>query len=371
MKKILVTGSEGFLGLNLISTLRLSNDYQVLSFDRDNTDDELEQFICESDFIFHFAGVNRPKDQSEFRVGNTDLTKKIVSILEKRDLTTPVLMSSSIQSELDNPYGLSKRAAEEALLNYQENGGVSYIYKLTNVFGKWCKPNYNSVVATFCHNIAHGKDISISNRETILRVVYIDDLIDEFISVLERGKPEQKNFYSFKNVYKVTLGELADTLSKFHNISNTLCVPDFSNQFVKKLYATYVSYLPEDSFSYKLKMHIDNRGDLFEFIKSEQFGQIFISITKPGVTRGDHYHNTKNEKFCVIRGDAEIKLRNILNERIIKYRVSGDIPEIVDIPPGYTHSIKNVGTSETITLFWANEIFNREKSDTHFLKVEI
>lgn len=369
MKKILVTGSKGFIGSNLISHLKVNEDYQVLTFDIDNTDDELLQFVSDADFIFHLAGVNRPEHQGEFRIGNTNVTKKIVSILENNKLATPVLMTSSIQSELDNPYGVSKKAAEDILLQYQENGGLSYIYRLSNVFGKWCRPNYNSVVATFCHNIAHGKDISISNKNHIIEFIYIDDIIEEFLSVLEKGKTEQKKFYAIELKYDVMLGELADTLCKFHNISNSLCVPDFSNQFVKKLHATYLSYLPEDSFSYKLKKHVDNRGDLFELIKSEQFGQIFISTTKPGITRGDHYHHTKNEKFCVIRGEAEIKFRHILYETIITYNVSGSEPEIVDIPPGYTHSITNVGTSEVITLFWVNEMFNPEKTDTYFEKV--
>lgn len=369
MKKILVTGSKGFIGSNLISHLKVNSDYQVLEFDINNHDGDLETFVCESDFIFHLAGVNRPENDDEFRIGNTDLTEKIVSILESNHLRTPVLMTSSIQSELNNLYGQSKKAAENVLFRYQENGGISYIYKLTNVFGKWCRPNYNSVVATFCHNIAHGKDISISNRTHTIEFIYIDDIIHEFLSVLEKGKPEQEKFYTIKNSYNVMLGELADILYKFHNISKSLCIPDFSNPFVKKLHATYLSYLPEDKFSYKLKTYIDDRGDLFELIKSEQFGQIFISTTKPGITRGDHYHHTKNEKFCVIRGNAEIKFRNVLSEKIITYKVSGKVPEVVDIPPGYTHSISNVGLSDVITLFWASEMFDPRKPDTYYEEV--
>lgn len=371
MKKILVTGSNGFIGSNLVSRLKLKDNYQVMMFDRNNTEDELEQFVCKADFIFHCAGVSRPKNEDEFRIGNIELTKKIISALEKKKRITPVLMTSSIQSELDNPYGRSKKAAENILLQYQQNGGVSYIYRSTNIFGKWCRPNFNSVVATFCHNISHGKDISISDRNHAVEFVYIDDVIDEFISVLEKGKSLQEKYYKIDPVYPVTLGELADTIYKFNDISNTLCVPDFSNPFVKKLHATYLSYLPEDKFSYNLKMHADNRGNLFELIKSEQFGQIFVSTTKPGITRGDHYHHSKNEKFCVIRGKAEIKFRHILKEKIITYSVSGSEPVIVDIPPGYTHSITNVGTSEVITLFWANEMFNMEKPDTYFEKVEL
>lgn len=376
MKKILVTGSKGFIGSNLILHLKQNDDYQVLLFDKDNTREELEHFVCEADFIFHLAGMNRPVNPDDFKIVNTDLTKNIVSILDKKKLSTPVLMTSSIQSEMDNPYGRSKKAAEDVLLEYQQNQGTSYIYRLTNVFGKWCRPNYNSVVATFCHNVAHGKEILISDRNHAIEFVYIDDIIDEWFLVLEQEKagwerPEPKKYHGVEPSYCVTLGELADTISKFHDISNSLCVPDFSNPFVKKLHATYLSYLPENKFSYKLKLQKDSRGDLFEFIKSKQFGQIFISTTKPGITRGDHYHRTKNEKFCVIRGEAEIKFRHILKERIITYTVSGKEPETVDIPPGYTHSIKNVGTSELITLFWANEMFNREKPDTYFEKVEL
>lgn len=369
MKKILVTGSNGFIGSNLISHLKQNNAVQILAFDIDNTDDDLERFVTDADFIFHLAGVNRPENIEEFKTGNTDLTKKIISILDNKNISTPILMPSSIQSTLDNPYGISKKAAEDALLQYQQKGGTSYIYRLSNVFGKWCRPGYNSVIATFCHNISHGKDITISNRDHIIEFIYIDDIIEEFLLALEKGKSEQIDFFTIEPAYNISLGELADTLYKFHDISNTLCIPDFSNEFVKKLHATYLSYLPEDKFSYKLKMNIDNRGDLFELIKSEQFGQIFISTTKPGITRGDHYHQTKNEKFCVIRGKAEIKFRHILKNNVVVYKVSGEEPEVVDIPPGYTHSITNIGTSEVITLFWANEIFNIEKPDTYFEKV--
>ena len=369
MKKILVTGANGFIGLNLISHLKVNGDYQIFAFDIDDTDDVLEHFVCGSDFIFHLAGVNRPKNHDEFRIGNTDLTEKIISILESNKLLTPVLLTSSIQSELDNPYGKSKKAAEDILLKYHAHGGLIFIYRLSNVFGKWCRPNYNSVVATFCYNIANGKDISISDRNHCIEFIYIDDIISEFLFVLENGKTGQDKFYTIDPVYNVTLGEIADTLYDFQEIPTTLCIPDFSNEFVKKLHATYLSYLPEDQFAYKLKMHVDNRGDLFELIKSKQFGQIFISTTKPGITRGEHYHHTKNEKFCVIRGEAEIKFRHILNDKIITYYVSGAKPEVVDIPPGYTHSISNVGDDDVITLFWVNEIFNPEKTDTYFERV--
>jgi len=370
-KKILVTGSNGFIGSNMVSRLRRMDGVLVLTFDIHDSFEELEAVASEADFIFHFAGVNRPENVDEFKTGNTDLTCQIISILEKNKRKTPVLMTSSIQSELDNPYGKSKKAAEDILSGYGQRGESVYIYRLSNVFGKWCRPNYNSVVATFCHNIAHGKEILISDRNHLLDFVYIDDIVDEFILVLEKGKIEKEKYYTTGPVYQVSLGELADLLYKFHDIANSLCVPDFSNAFVKKLHATYLSYLPEDRFAYKLKLHADDRGDLFELIKSRQFGQIFVSTTKPGITRGDHYHHTKNEKFCVIRGQAQIKFRHILNEKIITYTVSGKVPEIVDIPPGYTHSITNVGASEVITLFWANEMFNMEKPDTYFEKVEI
>jgi UDP-2-acetamido-2,6-beta-L-arabino-hexul-4-ose reductase len=370
-KKILVTGSNGFIGSNLISHLKRNDDYKILTFDIHNTDRDLEDLVCLADFIFHLAGVNRPENEGEFKTGNTDLTRRIITFLEKNMRFTPVLMTSSVQSELDNPYGISKKAAEEVLSVYGQKGGAAYIYRLSNVFGKWCRPNYNSVVATFCHNIAHGKEISISDRNHMVDFVYIDDIVDELIQVFEKGKNKLENYYRVEPGYSVSLGDLADLLHKFHDISKTLCVPDFSNPFVKKLHATYLSYLPEDSFSYKLKLYADNRGDLFELIKSEQFGQIFVSTTKPGVTRGDHYHHSKNEKFCVVRGEAQIKFRHILKDKILAYTVSGKEPEIVDIPPGYTHSITNIGTTEVITLFWANEMFNMEKPDTYFEKVEI
>ncbi|PIE61373.1 MAG: capsular biosynthesis protein [Desulfobacterales bacterium] len=370
LKTILLTGSKGFIGSNMTARLNQEDGWQVIPFDIENSDADLEHFVYKADFIFHFAGVNRSDSVEAFEAGNSDLTWKIVSILKKNNLRTPVVMTSSIHSELDTPYGISKRKAETHLKHYIKSGGIAYIYRLSNVFGKWCRPNYNSVVATFCHNIANGKKISISNRKTQIEFIYIDDVIDEFIRLLRQKQQDKiKGYYTISPSYTVSLGELADTLYRFKDIRESLCVPDFSNAFVKKLHATYLSYLPWHRLSYRLKKYEDHRGDLFELIKSEQFGQIFVSTTKSGVTRGDHYHHTKNEKFCVIQGDAEIKLRHILNNEIMTYSVSGKMPEVIDIPPGYTHSITNVGVKDVITLFWANEMFSAEKPDTYFEKV--
>jgi UDP-2-acetamido-2,6-beta-L-arabino-hexul-4-ose reductase len=370
IKNILITGAKGFIGSNLFVRLKQEKKYNIFCFDIENSENDLEEYILKSDFIFHLAGVNRPENENEFTKGNVNLTDKIINILENNNKNIPVIMTSSVHSGSDNPYGQSKQQAENILLDYKSNGGKVLIYRLSNVFGKWCRPNYNSVVATFCYNIANGIDIQISNRKNEINFIYIDHIIDDLIEKIDFDfSVLNKDFFYIKPEYKVSLGEVADLLYGFHNIKQSLMVPDFSNDFVKKLHATYLSYLPKDKFSSKAKLNEDERGNLFELIKSRQFGQIFVSTTKPGITRGNHYHHTKNEKFCVIRGAAEIKFRHILEDEVITYKVSGDEPEIVDIPPGYTHSIINTGNSELITLFWANEMFNQEKPDTFFEEV--
>lgn len=362
---ILVTGAKGFIGTNLIAHLKQNSNYRIISIDIDNSGEELTKGVCEADFIFHLAGINRPKDDSEFFTGNTDLTNQIITILQSNRKKTPVLLSSSIQADLDNSYGVSKKRAEDALREYQDKGGVAYIYRLSNAFGKWGRPNYNSVVATFCYNIANGKSITVSDRSKAIDFVYIDDIVREFASVIENPKPDGLPYFTVEPQHIVTLGELEDLLNGFKGIRKSLQVPDFSNPFVKKLYATYLSYLPIGEFSYPMELKSDERGNLFELIKSNSFGQIFVSSTKPGITRGNHFHHTKAEKFCVISGEAEIKFRHIIEGELITYKVNGVMPEVVDIPPGYTHSITNIGTNELITLFWANEKFNPDHPDTY------
>ena len=372
-KIVLVTGSEGFIGKNLIVRLQELDKVAIKSFDKEDDIDTLKKYLKESDIVFHFAGVNRPKKVEEFEKVNAGLTTTLVELLEEMDNKIPIVITSSIQAELDNPYGKSKKIAEDELINYAKKNSVPvYIYRLPNVFGKWSRPNYNSVVSTFCYNISHNLDITISNPKKELELVYIDDITDEFISLLNReDKDFHKHYYNIKRTFMVTLGELADKLYKIKEVRKTLIVPDLSDDFMKALHATYLTYLDKDDFSYEMDSKEDKRGNFTELIKSDSFGQVSISGSRKGVVRGNHYHNTKNEKFCVIKGKAVIKFRNILDDKIIPYYVSDKKIEIVDIPPGYTHSIENLteGDGEMILLIWANEIFDSENPDTYYCEV--
>jgi len=369
MKKILVTGSKGFIGKNLVERLKTFKDIELFEFDIENTVDQLQEYIQKVDFIFHLAGINRPKNIEEFNTGNFDFTKHLIDTIEQSSKKIPIVLSSSIQAQLNNPYGLSKKEAEDYLFDYRRRGGLVFIYRLSNVFGKWCKPNYNSVVATFCYNLTRNIEIKVSKRENKLEFVYIDDVVDEFIKKIYSEDRNQLDYYKIPENYNTTLGELEDILRAINRNRETLEIPNLSDDFTRKLYATYLSYLPIDDFAYDLKLFSDERGDLFELIKSKDFGQIFVSTTKPGITRGNHYHHTKFEKFCVIKGEAEIKFRHILTNENKTYSVKGTKPQVVDIPIGYIHNIKNIGKTDLITLFWADEIFNPKKTDTYFEEV--
>jgi len=372
-KTVLVTGSEGFIGKNLIIRLQELDNIVIKSFDKDDNIETLKKYLREVDIIFHLAGVNRPKNVEEFERVNTGLTTTLVELLEEMDNKIPIIITSSIQAELDNPYGKSKKMAEDELIKYAKKNSVPvYIYRLPNVFGKWSRPNYNSVVSTFCYNISHNLDITFSDPKRELELVYIDDVVDEFVKLLFRKDRDLgKYFYNIKRVFKVSLGELAEKIYQIRDMRKTLIVPDLSDDFTKFLHATYLSYLYKDDFSYEMDSKEDNRGDFTELIKSKSFGQISISKSCKGIIRGNHYHNTKNEKFCVIKGEAVIKLRNILDDKIISYYVSDKKIEVVDIPPGYTHSIENLtdGDGEMILLIWANEIFDHENPDTYYCEV--
>lgn len=370
MKTVLVTGSKGFVGRNLLVELSRHEDVTVLDFDVDDNMETLAGFLKEADTIFHLAGVNRPKNIDEFAEGNTGLTQTIVSLLAECGRTPAIVMSSSTQAALDNPYGLSKKAAEDVLFEYAAGTGAPvYVYRLTNVFGKWSRPNYNSVVSTFCYNISHGLDINISDPANIIELVYIDDVIAEFAGVLSGKVKSSSQCLSASPTYRITLGELAERIYRLRDIRASLVIPDLADDFTKKLHATYLSYLEPDDFSYGLDIKSDNRGELAELIKSAQFGQMFVSRTHSGITRGNHFHDSKIEKFCVLEGEAVIRFRHIFSDEIIEYRVSGKEWMVVDIPPGYTHHIENVGEGEIITLFWANRIFDPENPDTYFLPV--
>ncbi|MCX7972932.1 MAG: NAD-dependent epimerase/dehydratase family protein [Candidatus Aminicenantes bacterium] len=371
MKRVLVTGSRGFIGSNLVLALKRQADIEIFEFDVDFPYSFLLEAINKADFIFHLAGINRPKSISEYETGNAGFTLKLLEEVERANKKPVIVFSSSIQAELENPYGTSKRKAEEILINWaRRNDSVAVIYRLPNVFGKWCRPNYNSAVATFCHNIARGLDIEITDPERILRLVYVDDVVQEFIHLLN-DQPSSGSYYrEVKPVFEIKISSLVDLIKSFKESRKTLILPDFSDPFIKRLYATYVSYLPENEFAYSLTLRSDKRGELAELLKSSTFGQMFISRTRPGEVRGNHYHDSKVEKFMVIEGEALLKFRHILKDEIIQYRISGKEFKIIDIPPGYTHSIENVGHVDLIVLFWADEIFNPEGPDTYYFEVE-
>ena len=367
--KVVITGAGGFIGRNLCAALDRIDGVEVNRVYSTTHRDVYSPWIKEADVIYHLAGVNRPKDPSEFVTGNTNFTKEIIEIAAEGGNVPTVVISSTTQALKDNDYGKSKRAAEELIEEYASNGKIhGVIYRLPGVFGKWSRPNYNSVVSTFCHNMANELPLEVRDPSFALPLVYVDDVVQAFLSHLNNRFKGWENF-EVTPVFNTTLGELADIISSFPGLRESLHAPKVGKSLEKKLYSTYLSYLPSDNFSYPMEIKKDNRGDLFEWIKSEDFGQIFVSTTKPGITRGNHYHHTKTEKFLVIRGEAEICFRQIDSNHVITYKVNGSEPTVVDIPTGYTHNITNTGQTELITLFWANEIFDTERPDTHFLEV--
>jgi UDP-2-acetamido-2,6-beta-L-arabino-hexul-4-ose reductase len=368
---ILVTGAKGFVGKNLIAELRNKGYNDIFEFSRESDSSLLEKYTKECDFVFHLAGVNRPKDEKEFMEGNYDFTAELLEHLKKHNNKAPVLITSSIQAEKNNPYGRSKKAGEDLLLNYSKETGVEvYVYRLPNLFGKWSRPNYNTVVATYCHNIARDLDIQINNPDAVVKLCYIDDVLEEFLRSIE-GNPSKKEDYCFVPVtHTIKLGELANIIRSFKESRKNLSVPNMENDLTKKLYSTYLSFLPEDKFSYDLKMNCDHRGSFTEFIRTPDRGQVSVNVSKPGITKGNHWHHTKNEKFLVVSGEGLIRFRKIDSDEIIEYRVSGDDKlQVVDIPTGYTHSIVNVGENDLVTVMWVNECFDPEKPDTYFLEV--
>ncbi|MGL5416430.1 MAG: NAD-dependent epimerase/dehydratase family protein [Clostridium sp.] len=367
--QVLITGAKGFVGKNLVATLTANNKHELILIDIDNSKEELKKGVLEADFIVHLAGINRPKDEDEFKVGNSGLTEEIIAYLEEAGKKTPILITSSIQADLDNPYGKSKKESEEALLKYMtDNHANVYIYRLPNVFGKWCRPNYNSAIATFCHKIARDEDVWISDESIELTLVYIDDVIRNIVNTIE-DKRAIKGYVKVDIEHKATLGEIVGLLKSFKESRQTLQIPNMKDELTKKLYSTYLSYLPEDGFSYNLKMNKDDRGSFTEFIKSKDRGQVSVNISKPGITKGNHYHHTKNEKFLVVSGEGIIQFRKIDSNEKIEYEVSGKELKVVDIPVGYTHNIINTGKEDMVTIMWVNEIFNQEVPDTYFLKV--
>lgn len=370
MKKVLITGSGGFIGKNLKTNLLNCKKLEIKDFTEQNSFEELVEILPGIDFIYHLAGVNRPQRMEEFYEGNTKLTEELIGLIESKNLRIPILYTSSIYAESDNDYGKSKRQAEEALLKYSKRNNVPvYIYRLPNVFGKWSRPNYNSVVSTFCYNISHGLDIKICEPDKIMKLVYIDDVVKDFIERLYNEENDGVNYCSVSPTFTITVGELADRINKIKDIRNSLIVPDLSDRLTRLMHATYLSYLEVDNFGYDLEEKSDQRGRFIELFKSIEGGQVSVSYSKPGVVRGNHYHNTKNEKFVVVKGKGKISLRHIMEDKIIQYLVSGERLEVIDIPPGYTHKIENIGEDEMILLIWADECFDADDPDTYYCEV--
>lgn len=398
--KILVTGAKGFVGKNLVCALNnIKNNFdrthpslsieEVFEYDISSSKEDLERFTKECDFVFNFAGVNRPKDNKEFMEGNHDFVNTLLDSLKKNNNKCPVMLSSSLQATLvgryDNDYGRSKKAGEDEFFKFEkEAGNKVYVYRFPNLFGKWCKPNYNSVIATFCYNIAHDLAIQVNDSSTEIEFLYIDDLVNEMISLLE-GKgnrcdykgldvipSKEGKFYYVPVTHKVTLGRIVELLNKFKDQPNTLIVPDIPDgSFDKKLYSTYLSYLPKEKVSIPLKGNFDDRGSFTELLKFDSAGQISVNISKPGITKGEHWHNSKWEFFIVVKGHALIQERRIGDDEIIEFEVSGDNLQAVHMLPGYTHNIINLSDKEElITIMWANEKFDKNHPDTFLEKVK-
>ena len=397
---ILITGAKGFVGKNLVAQLRTiaegkNKSYgeisigEIFEYDIDSSFEELDDYCRRADFVFNLAGVNRPQSTEEFMEGNFGFASTLLETLQKHNNVCPVMLSSSIQATLigryaDGEYGKSKKAGEELFFEYGAKSGAKVlVYRFPNLFGKWCRPNYNSAVATFCHNTANDLPITVNDRSTMLELLYIDDLVDEMVAAL-KGEEHHCEFDGIDTIlksdgrycaapitHKVTLGEIVDLLESFHKQPDTLVIPEIPlNSFAKKLYSTYLSYLPKDKVSFPLKMNIDARGSFTELLRSEKCGQVSINISKPGITKGEHWHNTKWEFFIVVSGKALIQQRNIGSDEVIEFEVSGDKIEAVHMLPGYTHNIINLSdTQDLVTVMWANESFDPNHPDTFFEKV--
>ncbi len=395
--KILITGAKGFVGKNLVAQLKNIKDGKarcygdltieaIYEYDVDNTLEELDVFCRDCDFVFNLAGVNRPQNQEEFMQGNFGFASTLLDTLKKYNNTCPVMISSSIQATLagrfgTSEYGKSKKAGEELMFQYgEETGAKVLVYRFPNLFGKWCRPNYNSAVATFCNNIANNLPIQVNDASIELELLYIDDLVDEMIAAL-KGEEHRCEFEGVETIltengkycaapvtHKVTLGEIVDLLNQFKNQPATQLIPEIPyNSFAKKLYSTYLSYLPKEKVSFPLKMNVDPRGSFTELLRSEKCGQVSINISKPGITKGQHWHNTKWEFFIVVAGHGLIQERKIDSDEVIEFEVSGDKIEAIHMLPGYTHNIINLSdTEDLVTVMWANESFDPNKPDTYF-----
>lgn len=367
--KVLVTGADGFIGKNLMISLQRNPSIEIIKFTRDCSVEQLPALVAQVDFIFHLAGINRPVDENEFAVGNADLTATICQAIQASGRKIPILLTSSSQAERHNAYGKSKLQAEMHLLNlHMQTDNKVYIYRLPNVFGKWCKPNYNSAVATFCHNISRGLPIQVNDPSAKLNLVHIGAVVSSFISILST-QPEDQLYVNVTPVYQVTLGELVQQLYKFRDSRESLITEPVGDGFTRVLYATYISYIPPDKFNYGLTKHEDKRGCFVEMLKTRDSGQFSFFTAHPGVTRGGHYHHVKTEKFLVIKGKARFGFRHIVTDEVVEIFTSGDMPEVVETVPGWSHDVTNIGDDELVVMLWANENFDREKPDTVAYKV--
>ena len=385
--KILITGANGFVGKNLAEALKNIRDGkdrtheglnidEIFLYDIDSTPEELDKYCKEADFVFNLAGVNRPQNAEEFIKGNFGFASTLLDTLRKHGNTCPVMLSSSIQATLEgrynNDYGKSKKAGEDLFFEYAKTSGAkAFIYRFPNLFGKWCRPNYNSVIATWCHNIANDLEITINDRNVELELLYIDDLIDQMLLCLSGNPTKNGDFCICPITHKVTLGEIVDLLYSFKAQSETLIMPEIpESSFAKKLYSTYLSYLPKEKVAFSLKMNVDNRGSFTELLKTVNCGQFSVNISKPGITKGQHWHHTKWEFFIVVSGRGLIEQRKIGSDEVLRFEVSGEKHQAVHMLPGFTHNIINLSeTDDLVTLMWANEQFDPNKPDTFFEEV--
>ena len=367
--KILVTGANGFIGKNLCSKLIRDEENEIIKFNRGDDFEPIKSHAGEIEAVFHLAGSNRPKDESEFHAVNEQFTQNLINVLTSSGFNGIFVFASSIQSTLLNPYGVSKRNAENILIEAQKNSKFALrIFRLTNVFGKWSKPDYNSVVATFISRTIHGQPLEIRDASKMLTLVYIDSVIEAMVSLLD-GHNNPTVYHDVSPTFEISVGDLAELIVGIHDARTNLFIPDLSSNFTKSLFATYTSFLEDEQRMISLSPKNDNRGTLVECFKSGSFGQIFFSHTSPGVTRGNHFHDSKTESFLVVSGQASIKIRDIHSKTIREYVVDGNDFRIISISPGCTHSITNIGAENLVTIFWSGEVFDARKPDTHYLEV--
>lgn len=371
---VLVTGAKGFIGQNLCVFLNEAGYRNISTVTREDTKANILAKVKHADFIFHLAGVNRPENELDFKKGNTDLTALIINELMASGKKTPIVLSSSIQASVDNAYGVSKAEAENIVKLYQaETGAKTYIYRLPNVFGKWCRPNYNSAIATFCHNTINNLPITINNAQAALTLVYIDDVCKNFMRLLDPAVVTSDrcdgDSCEISPTFQTSVGEVVELLKNFKNSRDTLITERVGSEFLRALYSTYVSYLKPEQFSYPVTRHTDARGTFVEMLKTQDSGQFSFFTAHPGITRGGHYHHTKTEKFLVIKGKASFKFRHIASDEFYELLVDGDESSIVETAPGWSHDITNIGDDDMIVMLWANEIFDRENPDTVNFKI--